>query len=201
MDLSPAQAKMAARAAALAAEQAQRRAQPVVDTRQLGGSGLTQTPLAQRQVIINQAQGGPASRMGQGLEMMPLAQRQAQINAAQGGPAQYYGQALTNPFQPQGPVRPQMASQSQTGGPGQMPPAQLNPGLRTPAPRLGVPGAAPQYQAPPPMPRPQQQRPQQPRGPVAPQNRPEPSFFQQALQYAKPVSQGIGALSSLFSLF
>lgn len=34
-----------------------------------------------------------------------------------------------------------------------------------------------------------------------PQARPQPNMFQQAMSYIQPVSQGIGALKSLFSLF
>ena len=195
---------MQARAAALATEQAQRRAQPVVDTRQLGGaalstpqiqplqdtrqlggSGLTQIPLAERQAMINLMQGGPTSPGGAGLTQVPLAQRQAMINAAQGGPASYHGSALNTP---QGPVRPpqmmmpQRAPQQRTGGPGQAP---LTMGPVRPQQAFA----------------PQQQRAPQPRPQPQPQQRPEPSFFQQALSYAKPVSAGISALGSLFSFF
>lgn len=164
---------MKARADALAAEQAQRRAQPVVDTRQLGGSSLI-TPVFQP---------GQDNRLlgGAGLTQIPLEQRQAQITAAQGRPTSYYGSTLNTP---QGPVRPpqmqrpQSAPQQRTGGPGMGP---VRPQQQF----------APQQRAP--QARPQQQ--------FAPQQRPEPSFFQQALSYAKPVSAGISALGSLFSLF
>lgn len=163
MTMSPAQAKMAARAEALAAEQALRRAQPVVDNRQLGGTALT-TP--QVQPVQDTRQLG-----GSSLFQIPLEQRQALINQAQGGPASYYGQSLTTPqiTRPQGPVRPQVMPQ------------------RAPQPRTGGPGPMPQ-----------------PRGPVAapqPQARPEPNMFQQAMSYVAPVSQGINAFRSLFSLF
>ena len=196
--MSPAEAKMAARAAALAQEQALRRAQPVVDTRQLGGSalstpqfqppqdtrqlggaGLTTIPLAERQAMINLTQGGPAQRFGSALTQVPIEQRQAYIDANSSGSR--FGQGLNTPA---GPVRPpqmnrpgqapQRAPQQRTGGPGQGPvrPQQ---------------GFAPQQRAPQPRPQPQQ--------------RPEPSFMQQAMSYAKPVTAGLSALGSLFSFF
>jgi hypothetical protein len=150
---------------------------PVVDNRVLGGAGLTQIPLAERQAMINLMQGGPTTYGGSKLDQIPLAQRQAFVGSSSSG--NRFGQGLNTP---QGPVRPQQmqmqrpqqAPQQRTGGPGPVRPQQ---------------SFAPQQRAPQPRPQPQQQQ------------RPGPSFFQQALSYAKPVSQGISALGSLFSFF
>jgi hypothetical protein len=207
MDLSPAQAKMKAKADALAAEQAQRRqANQVYQAKQAAQRGLASDALAAEQAQRRDANAVYQAQQAQ-IRQQELGQLVAQQAAVRAQPTVdnrvLYGgnltpvpieqrQAQINAAQgrptsyfgsalntPQGPVRP-----AQMGRPQQSAPQ------RAPQQRTGGPGMGPV--------RPQQQFAPQPR---PQQQRPEPSFIQQAMSYAKPVSAGISALGSLFSFF